>query len=109
MSSHHSQAEVTEGDLAGLLSAFGSLNVNGDGGKDVEGVLESLMGQLMSKEILYEPLKELHQKVSSCFQAKRPLLTLFSVPGIHGGQQGDNINRRSSPLRQTVQYCGAGH
>jgi len=39
------------------------MNFNGEGGDDVQGVLESLMGQLMSKEVLYEPLKELHQKV----------------------------------------------
>lgn len=38
------------------------MNFSGEGG-DVEGVLESLMGQLMSKEVLYEPLKELYQKV----------------------------------------------
>jgi hypothetical protein len=41
------------------------MNFNGEGGDDVQGVLESLMGQLMSKEVLYEPLKELHQKVES--------------------------------------------
>ena len=39
------------------------MNFDREGGKDVQGVLESLMGQLMSKEVLYEPLKELHQKV----------------------------------------------
>lgn len=50
-----------EGDLAALLSAFSGLNVDGEG--DMQGALESLMGQLMSKEILYEPLKELHEKV----------------------------------------------
>jgi len=35
----------------------------GEGGEgDMEGILETLMSQLMSKDILYEPLNELHQK-----------------------------------------------
>jgi peroxin-19 len=48
------------------LSAFSGLNFgkDGDDAKDVQGVLETLMGQLMSKEVLYEPLKELNDKVS---------------------------------------------
>ncbi|KAI0083893.1 Pex19 protein, partial [Irpex rosettiformis] len=38
----------------------------GDGGEETEeqiqGLLESMMAQLMSKDVLYEPLKELHEK-----------------------------------------------
>ena len=39
---------------------------NADSGEDSEelqNILENMMRQLMSKEILYEPLKELHEKV----------------------------------------------
>ena len=89
--------EPNEGDLSSLLSAFSSLNFDGDGGDGVQGVLETLMGQLMSKEILYEPLKELNDKVRepSCvvFEANRLL-----VPGILGDQSFLDIHRGSSPL-----------
>lgn len=56
--------------LAQLLAQFGDvggdLGEEGDDG-DVKGLLENLMSQLMSKELLYEPLKELDDKVSlSC-------------------------------------------
>lgn len=39
---------------------------NGETGEDneeLQNILENMMRQLMSKEILYEPLKELHEKV----------------------------------------------
>jgi peroxin-19 len=36
----------------------------GEGDEDLQGILETMMSQLMSKEVLYEPLKELHDKVS---------------------------------------------
>lgn len=36
---------------------------DGEGNEEeIAGVLEKMMGQLMSKDILYEPLKELHDK-----------------------------------------------
>ena len=31
--------------------------------EDLRGILEPMMSQLMSKDVLYEPLKELHDKV----------------------------------------------
>jgi peroxin-19 len=62
------------------------MNFGGDGGNDVHGVLESLMGQLMSKEVLYEPLKELHQKVEFFLELARQTLTSFSVPRIFRGE-----------------------
>lgn len=31
--------------------------------EDLKGILETMMSQLMSKDVLYEPLKELHDKV----------------------------------------------
>ena len=33
--------------------------------EELKGILETMMSQLMSKDVLYEPLKELHDKVCS--------------------------------------------
>ena len=51
--------------LEGLLSSLGDLKLDEDseGGENLESMLETMMSQLMSKEILYEPLKELDTKV----------------------------------------------
>jgi hypothetical protein len=40
-----------------------------DSGDDasLQNLLEGMMGQLMSKEVLYEPLKELNDKVGSFY------------------------------------------
>ncbi|PVF93314.1 Pex19 protein [Serendipita vermifera] len=66
------KADVGDMDMAGLLSAFSDLKFDGsDEDKDVQGVLETLMGQLMSKEILYEPLKELHEKFPEYLEKNR--------------------------------------
>ena len=58
-----SQADSQAGDddLAALL----------DSGDDasLQNLLEGMMGQLMSKEVLYEPLKELNEKVGSYLSA----------------------------------------
>ena len=55
-------------DFEALLSQLGELgDLPGDGAdgeEHIEGVLEAMMGQLMSKDVLYEPLKELQDKVS---------------------------------------------
>jgi len=52
---------------------LGDLGLGGEGGGDSEaelaGFLETMMGQLMSKEILYDPLKELAQGVSVPFRS----------------------------------------
>lgn len=39
--------------------------MGGDGETEdgLQGILETMMSQLMSKEVLYEPLKEMHEKV----------------------------------------------
>lgn len=59
------QPSATPDDpLAALLASLGDLG--GDSG-DGEGVLESMMDGLMSKEVLYDPLKELDSKVRSSF------------------------------------------
>lgn len=46
-----------------LLSQLG--DGNGEPDEELQGVLESMMAQLMSKEVLYDPLKELSDKVES--------------------------------------------
>ena len=38
--------------------------------EDLKGILETMMSQLMSKDVLYEPLKELHDKVRVCASCK---------------------------------------
>jgi len=34
-----------------------------EAGEDLEGIVEFIMSQLVSKQVLYEPLKEIHEKV----------------------------------------------
>lgn len=57
----------TDSSLTALLSSLGDLEgLGGEGsesGEELQGMLESMMTQLMSKEVIYEPLKELHEKV----------------------------------------------
>jgi hypothetical protein len=87
-------------DMAGLLSAFSDLKFDGsDGDKDVQGVLETLMHQLMSKEILYEPLKELHEKVCAISLSLANVIKTFSVPGVFRKKQSLATNRGSSEIR----------
>jgi hypothetical protein len=61
--------------LAALLES------GGDDG-ELQKLLEGMMGQLMSKEVLYEPLKELNDKVGSFFPLCRTylLMKLSIVP-----------------------------
>ncbi|KAH8088939.1 Pex19-domain-containing protein [Cristinia sonorae] len=57
------QAESAAGGddpLEALLSSLGE--GGGETEEELQGILESMMTQLMSKDILYEPLKELHEK-----------------------------------------------
>lgn len=58
-------------DLEKLIAQLGS----GEADEEFSGILEGMMGSLMSKDILYEPLKELHDKV--CTQ----LLFLYLLRG----------------------------
>ncbi|KAG8898139.1 Peroxisome chaperone and import receptor [Tulasnella sp. 403] len=54
--------------LAQLLSGLGDVgDIGDDDGEDMQGLLESMMAQLMSKELLYEPLKELDEKFPEYF------------------------------------------
>jgi len=34
-----------------------------EAGEELEGIVEFIMSQLVSKQVLYEPLKEIHEKV----------------------------------------------
>ncbi|PPQ79460.1 hypothetical protein CVT25_002622 [Psilocybe cyanescens] len=63
--------------LEALLQSLGDLGL-GEGGEDdkeLAGFLENMMGQLMSKDVLYEPLKELADGVRPT-----PLLTSTKLP-----------------------------
>lgn len=55
--------------LEALLSSLGDFGDLGEGGDDKElaGLLENMMGELMTKSILYEPISELAQKVRPFF------------------------------------------
>jgi len=46
-------------------------------------MLETMMSQLMSKEVLYEPLKEMHEKVrKSASSVPQFALTVQTVPWV---------------------------
>jgi len=49
-------------DLDALLSSLDNMGGDGDAEDGLQGLLETMMSQLMSKEVLYEPLKEMHEK-----------------------------------------------
>ena len=62
------QAETPDGGdedetLEQLLKGLGAEGGDKDPEDYLHGVLETMMSQLMSKEVLYEPLKELNDKV----------------------------------------------
>jgi peroxin-19 len=62
-------SQTAQESLDGLLSSLGDLKLDEDaeGGENIESMLETMMSQLMSKDILYEPLKELDTKVLRTF------------------------------------------
>jgi hypothetical protein len=49
-----------------MLAQLGAAG-DGESEEELHGLLETMMSQLMSKEVLYEPLKELHDKVGFLF------------------------------------------
>ncbi|KAH7338380.1 Pex19 protein [Rhizoctonia solani] len=51
-------------DFAELLKQLGE---GGEGEEGLQGMIEGMMGQLMSKEILYEPLVEMNEKFPGYF------------------------------------------
>ncbi|KAG8835475.1 Peroxisome chaperone and import receptor, partial [Serendipita sp. 399] len=68
------KSDLGDGDLTDILSSFAKLNFDGDTDGNVQGVLETLMGQLMSKDILYEPLKELNEKFPEYLENNRGMI-----------------------------------
>ncbi|KAG2057926.1 Pex19-domain-containing protein [Suillus hirtellus] len=56
--------------LEALLSQFGD-----EDEEEMQGVLEAMMGQLMGKDVLYEPLKELSDKFPDYLEANAATLT----------------------------------
>ncbi|KAG2346396.1 Pex19-domain-containing protein, partial [Suillus weaverae] len=56
--------------LEALLSQFG-----GEDEEEMQGVLEAMMGQLMGKDVLYEPLKELSDKFPDYLKTNATKLT----------------------------------
>jgi peroxin-19 len=57
-------ADFSDEDMAKLLQGLGGEGGLPEGEEGMAGMLEKMMGELMSKEVLYEPLKELRDKVS---------------------------------------------
>jgi len=53
------------GDLDALLSSLNNVGADGEDEEGLQGFLETMMSQLMSKEVLYEPLKEMNEKFPS--------------------------------------------
>lgn len=54
---------------------------DGDAEDGLQGMLETMMSQLMSKEVLYEPLKEMHEKVRKPTSSNlQSILTVQTVP-----------------------------
>lgn len=55
--------EPTEPDLDKLTAMLGQMGADaGDNEEELQKMLETMMTQLMGKDVLYEPLKELHDK-----------------------------------------------
>lgn len=73
-------------NLESLLAQLKDLGNVGEGANSEEhlqGVLEEMMGQLMGKDVLYEPLKELHEKVRMQLRlTSNPSFTWHSSLGI---------------------------
>jgi len=80
-SSDPSSSSASADPLEALLSQFGDLG-DGEGEEELQGVLEAMMGQLMGKDILYEPLKELSDKVCLCLNIANALILSFMASAV---------------------------
>lgn len=68
-------------DMEALLSSLNNMGGDGEAEDGLQGLLETMMSQLMSKEVLYEPLKEMHEKVCKLTNlVPQPTLTMCIVP-----------------------------
>lgn len=64
------------------MSSLGNMGGEGDTEEGLQGFLETMMSQLMSKEVLYEPLKEMHEKVYQFINsAIQPISSCEQFPG----------------------------
>lgn len=59
-----------------LLSSLNNIGDDKEAGEELEGIVEFIMSQLVSKQVLYEPLKEIHEKVCK-FANSVPYRTLI--------------------------------
>lgn len=76
----------------------------GDDG-ELQKLLEGMMGQLMSKEVLYEPLKELNDKVGSFFPLCRTLYvdeTIYSSHPISPRMETNSRRRTWHDMRRNM-------
>ncbi|CAE6426140.1 unnamed protein product [Rhizoctonia solani] len=64
-SDENAKASGSTDDFAELLKQLGE--GGGEGEEGLQGMIENMMGQLMSKEILYEPLVEMNEKFPGYF------------------------------------------
>lgn len=68
-------------DLEAFLSSLDNVEGDGETEEGLQGFLETMMSQLMSKEVLYEPLKEMHGKVCKFINSiHQSTLTMWTVP-----------------------------
>ncbi|KIJ48634.1 hypothetical protein M422DRAFT_247488 [Sphaerobolus stellatus SS14] len=71
----HEKNTAGDDTLEKLLSTLGDLNLDdAEGEEGLDSMLESMMSQLMSKEILYDPLKELDTKYPEYLEEHGPTL-----------------------------------
>ncbi|KAG9050512.1 Peroxisome chaperone and import receptor [Tulasnella sp. UAMH 9824] len=81
--------------LQALLSQLGDMGDLGDlgGAEDVQGLLENMMAQLLSKDLLYEPLKELDEKFPAYFKENESKLSKEDL---------DKYKRQQTLISETV-------
>lgn len=64
-----SEEALAPGNLEELIASFSNLGPGAENEEELSGFLENMMKQLLSKEVLYEPLKELSDKVRIAYKA----------------------------------------
>lgn len=92
------QSSSTGDDPAAMLSSLlGGLGDLPDGDEaSLQAMLDQMMSQLMSKDLLYEPLKEMRDKVGnrSRFLPEHFAETCRTVPSLFGRTQDEFVQRR---------------
>jgi hypothetical protein len=81
---------------------------SGDDG-ELQKLLEGMMGQLMSKEVLYEPLNELNDKVGSFFPLCRALSVDETIYSSHPISPRIETNSRSRTWHDMRRNMRAPH